>query len=332
MGKQMIETAKAPAYVQLMGRIKKGSGETVDIPEGAINIGGAGYGFLISEQHDWDPFGESNHDGTLDDPQVGDDFFIYAVQPEDGAVADIIASANATWPDGYDAETSRRLGGGHYGKWRTLEDRYDSSASAQTGIIPNSLWDRMHRPRCEPAGMVEIIKGSVWVDIYLNSSDGAEWPGTAGESKIDAQPLDCNDIARYDFFTYAANADKRLPTLAEMYIAAYGVPQGATDAGGRIDTGSHGDYGFDAVSCYGVDQPAGNLWQFCSDASDDHGSYNNADVGKDSEFDHGQGRMRHVRFGGYWSDTSEAGARCSNGLYPWGQYGHIGFRAACDSL
>ncbi|WP_028574368.1 phage major tropism determinant [Desulfonatronovibrio hydrogenovorans] len=331
MSKVYAIPATGAGHIELMGRVKKGAGSTLDIPEGLVNIGGNGKGFILQAQNGFDPL--AHDDGSVVSLEVGDDIYVYAVWPDDdGPICQLKTSRNTTWPGGYNADNSRRLAGFHYGRYRLLEHRYQAGEAAQEGIIPNSVWDLLHRPKCEPTGMVEIIEGSVWMDIYLNSVDGASWPETKGESKINAQPVNCNDVARWDFFRLARNAGKRLPTLGEMYIAAYGVPQGATGAGGRVNTGVHTDYGFDCVSCLGLDQPSGNLWQFLDDGADDQGSYQGANQGQDSAHNHGQARMRHSIFGGYWTNSSEAGARCATNSLPWNQGGGYGFRGACDSL
>ena len=49
-----------------------------------------------------------------------------------------------------------------------------SEASAvSNGIVPRSVWTLGHRPKCSPEGMV-YLGGGTWVDIYLNSDDGAK--------------------------------------------------------------------------------------------------------------------------------------------------------------
>ena len=40
-------------------------------------------------------------------------------------------------------------------------------------IVPRSVWTLGHRPKCSPEGMV-YLGGGTWVDIYLNSDDGAK--------------------------------------------------------------------------------------------------------------------------------------------------------------
>src|SRR5690606_40667701 len=58
-----------------------------------------------------------------------------------------------------------------------------------TQIVPTSVWDLGHRPKCDPTGMVEVIPGRLWVDIYLNSEDGQPWPNTVPLSRFGAMPL-----------------------------------------------------------------------------------------------------------------------------------------------
>jgi hypothetical protein len=50
--------------------------------------------------------------------KVGKDYYIYLCPTADGA--DIVISANSTFPDGYAAQTSRKIGGFHYGHIRKV--------------------------------------------------------------------------------------------------------------------------------------------------------------------------------------------------------------------
>jgi hypothetical protein len=288
----------------------------------------------------WDP--TVNDDGTAGSLALGDDIYVYAVPSGNGdGYADLIASKNSTVPNGHTADTSRKIGGFHYGRVRSLADAYNSAASASIQIIPNSVWDLQHRPTCDPTGMAEVIPGQLWMDIYLASEDGTAWPDTVPLSQYNATPLTGTEGYNlyYDYVRLCRNAGKRLPTYAEWVAAAYGVPQGATGAGSRVNTGQHGDYGFDAVSCLGMDQPSGNVWQtldhvFDRDNSSD-GWNDDLNTGKDGSNDHGQwygSDLRVYRAGGNWSDGAEAGARALNRDIPWLVISYAGLRAACDSL
>ncbi|WP_155957884.1 phage major tropism determinant [Fodinicurvata sediminis] len=323
--------ADGPGHINLMGRLAKGTGDTLDIPAGIINVGGAGEGFRLASATDWDP--TANDDGTVTALALGDDVYIYAVQDSSGT-AGLVASKNATYPDGYTADNSRKLGGFHYGRVRPLSDRYSAGATLPVQIVPNSVWDLKHRPTCDPTGMVEIWDGGPWIDIYLNSADGATWPDTMGLSVYDAAPVrnDNSPYAVWDFYWMAANAGKRLAMATEMMVAAYGIPGGAQGGSGPNNTGDDTGYGFEAVSCKNIDQPSGALWHVTWDIGNTDGSYNGTSQGQDSAFATGSARHHTALTGGTWADGSTAGARCSHYGLLWFVGGLYGFRAACDPL
>ncbi|MBK5942707.1 hypothetical protein [Halorhodospira halophila] len=333
-----IEAAKMPAVAEIMGRMETSGDTRVDVPDMALNIGGHGQGFIIRETLDWEP--HENEDGTLGgEMSLGDSVYIYAVA-QDSGIAKLVASKNKTAPDGHGTTESRRIGGFHYGRVRTLDQAYDSSTTLDQKIIPNSAWDLRHRPTCDPTGMVEIIPDRLWLDIYLASEDGQGWPDTVPLSAYGATPLSGSEgyALFYDYLRLARNAGKRLPTAQEWHAAAYGVPQGSTDAGGRVSTGEHSDYGFEAVSCLNLDQPSGNLRQTLAELFLEAEANNYTDsvnAGKDESEDHGQAYgtdLRVLGAGGYWSHTDEAGARCVLRAYPWRVASSVGLRCACDSL
>ena len=336
-GDKIVIPAQAAGFVSLFGYMGKGTGDTLDLPEGMVNIGGNSLGYLLAAQTDWDPV--ANSDGSFAGLALGDDAYIYAVADASGT-AQWVASKNSTVPDGETADTSRKIGGFHYGRVRELADAFSAGASLAVQIVPNSVWDLNHRPTCDPTGMVEVIPGKLWVDIYLASEDGAAWPDTVPLSRFDATPLTGTEgYSRLDYSRLARNAGKRLPDYSEFMMFAYGVPQGATGAGSRVNTGQHSAYGFECVSCLNVDQPSGNLWQQTSHYYDRSTAYswnNNLNTGKDSANDHGQwkgGNFRTSIVGGKWNEGAGAGARCVNlMIYPWRVSDGTGLRAVCDSL
>ncbi len=310
---QVAVAAQAPGFYQMMGRPERSGSIKLDIPDAFVNVGGPGYGLIVPEALDFDP--TANEDGSLDgDMALGEDIYIYAVpRSADDAKADLIASKNATTPSGYTATNSRRIMGFHYGRVRPITERFNASYTCPTEIIPNSVWDLHHRPTCEPSGMIEVIRDAAWLDIYLASEDGQSWPNTGIVSEYNATPLTGTEgyALYYDYIRITKNSGKRLPHPHEWLAGAYGVPQGATGASGRINTGQHSDYGFDCVSCLNVDQPIGNVYQTLGGLfdrrHDDDGWKTGVNAGKDSSHDHGEwygGDMRVFRAGGTWSNAS----------------------------
>ncbi|MDZ7804350.1 hypothetical protein [Thiohalophilus sp.] len=337
-GDKIAVPAMAAGFHSQLGNIEKGAGDTLNLPEAMSNIGGNGYGYIATAQTDWDP--TANEDGTLAALNIGDNGYIYLVRDASGQ-ATFVASANSTFPSGSSASESRKVGGFHVGKVRPIADAYNAAAVLSTGIIPNSVWDLLKRPTCDPAGMVEIIAGKLWMDIYLASEVSGTWPNNIIGSVHNAVPLTGTEGYNryYDYIRLARNVDKRLPNYPEMIAAAYGIPEGATGNTARQNTGDHSGYGFEAVSCLNIDQPSGNVYQSLIDIYDRStgtGWKDDLNTGKDSAEQHGQwygGEMRHALFGGAWDAAAEAGSRSVtlvNG--PWGVGAYDGLRAACDAL
>ena len=105
---------------------------------------------------------------------VGTDYQVYAL--DNGTTADFIYSTNSTAPLGRTTSNSKKIGGFHYGHVRKVNNLYipvDSNGvsfgttgtiwknNVYIGIIPNSVWDLINRPKCSPEGMIKI--GNIWV-------------------------------------------------------------------------------------------------------------------------------------------------------------------------
>ena len=127
---------------------------------------------------------------------LGSDYYVYICDPSNGDDREDVdevykISLNSTCPDGWNESNSRKIGGFHYGHIRCVslcyvpigtEANYYSSENmitpveygtnwakhVVTGIIPNSVWTLLHRPKCSPEGMVYLGNG-LWGDIYLSS-------------------------------------------------------------------------------------------------------------------------------------------------------------------
>jgi hypothetical protein len=337
--------AGAAAFWQIMGQIAAASASTLNIPEGLVNIGGNGCGYILNERADWDPTSADNQDGTLDSLALGDNVSLYAIPGSDGR-AGVISSLNSTYPDGYSSLTSRKIGGYHYGRVREVADRYDTSVTLATQIVPNSVWDLSHRPTCSPVGMAEIIPGAVWVDIYHNSEGSGIWPQNVPVSAYGVTPITDDVYARTDFGLLAGNAGKRLPTVSEFCVYADGAPQGSDSANtaawaattntGPTTTGAVAQ----AVSTLNIIDAAGNLWDWLDDQHDLGDTYawstSVVDVGKDAAYY--RGAVYHAGWrafvgGGTWCDGAHCGARCLfSNAGPWDASGHVGLRCACGAL
>ncbi|WP_230374502.1 hypothetical protein [Vibrio cholerae] len=260
---------------------------------------------------------------------VGVDYAIYATA--DG----LIVSSNFTFPDGYNAENSRRIGGFHYGN-----NEFKSY----------SFYDLNFRPKCkDPRGMVIDISGSsFWADIYLLNTT----PDALGTSAYNATIADGasppkipakwggNGVSQYATFTqYIATEvlaafGKRLPNAHEFSVLAQGSVTGYSCGGDPVTTG----FDSNARSSIGCEQVSGCMWQLCSDLWDRGNGVSGylwESVDTDSKGSvytsspvSGVGALI---VGGNWAHSVYAGSRCSAwDLEPWSSISDIAARGVCD--
>jgi hypothetical protein len=298
----------------------------------------------------------------------GADHYIWAGEPASGTIPVLKISLSATSPAGM--TNPKIIGGFHFGKIRNSFTATDVA----NGILPNSAWDLAHMPKCyllglsDPAtyqlgGMVEVIPGSLWVDIYLASDGGGTLPNKRVYSKINVVPITGTEgLNWYDFAVRGRVVGKRMLTYAEWTAAALGSPQGIdasnlngwtkTTNTGRVKTGAtvSGDSDTNYILGYNtsllnVRDCVGNVWEWLADLSNRHDStawaYQNVlDAGElAASSDFGQaylpnnvGMVAYIA-GGYWADGVLAGARAVHvGAYPWYVNTSVGCRFACDSL
>lgn len=356
----------AAGFFSLLGNIEKGTGDTLNLPEGMVNIGGNGYGYLLAAQNNWDPTAVGHHDDTFSALAVGDDIYIYAVQDASGT-AQWVATKNSTYPNGYSAANSRKIGGFHFGRVRVVNSDgvpIDAGTSTPYGagwesnvvdgaILPNAVWDLANRPACDPTGMAKV-DATTWADIYLVSAavavsrSGSKLASGLGHSACNATPLTGTEyLHMYNFVELAQRQGKRLLTLAEWLQAAEGSPQGndadnnnawsATTNSGRTTTGAVAN----AVSAKGFVDCAGNVFEWTNEFLTKEDPTNLAlgwyDVMVGQTV--GQLYMQHsasllaVCVGGSWNAGVKAGSRTVDlRSYPWNVSADLGARFACDAL
>ena len=238
----------------------------------------------------------------------------------------LLLSANSTAPSGYTASNSRKIGGFHYGRRRNSMTVADVTSNV---VVPNSVWDLCHRPRCSPEGMAYIGNG-VWVDIYLvsvnaaitfSAGNGSPLTGGSGRSAYNAVPLTGTEgLNWYNFAELAQRSGKRLLTIDEWIQAAYGSPQGndtnnvnawsATSNTGRQNTGQV----VNAISLLNIVDCAGNVFEWTD---------NNSDVGENFWI---------TILGGSWNSGTGAHSRRFSEQTAATISTSIGARFACDSL
>lgn len=250
---------------------------------------------------------------------VGKDYYAYIVKDGSGG-SEIKVSLNSTYPDGYAANTSRKIGGFHTlcVNAGTISGHPLSDYSAGD-ILPCSVWCLSHRPVASPEGMVYVEEIDKWVDIYLQSgtynvSTGALTTASAyGSTVTDTRPWadHSEDLFR---------ASKRLATDIEFSCFAEGSNQktaisGAAapspkTSGGHVDTASRR-----MISNYGIEECCGYLWQWLDESAPTGGSsWSNYDS---LSGDKGQvyGSIYALLAGGHWGNGASCGSRSRSAAY-----------------
>jgi hypothetical protein len=341
--------AMSAGYFQVQGRLAKNSGGNIlDIPAGMLNIGGNGFGYVLSAVAAWDPYQAANRDDSFSVVTLGDDIYVYAVQQASG-VAKLVASKNATAPTGYTAGNSRKIGGFHVGRTRPTANRFDAAFLPAIGIVPNSVWDLATRPKASPEGMAEFAPGR-WGSIYLLSPIAGAWPSVVFGSRYNVSPArSTGGYNELDLHRGLHAAGMREPTFEEWLMMADGAPQGldagndtawtATTNTGPCNTG----FLQKSVSCANFVDTVGNLWERLNHHFDIGNSTNTyawdatvVNTGQDSA--QARGQVSHVAWryalaGGRWLDGVRCGARTLDlAAVAWSAYGAIGVRGVSDSL
>ena len=288
---------------------------------------------------------------------VGVDYNVYVCDPTNGSETvdqdeEYIISASDTYPAGYTASNSRKIGGFHYGVVRKTTNTGIPVNSGGTemgtgwesnvynGIIPNSVWTLLHRPKCSPAGMV-YLGNDLWGDIYLSSDDGDD----GLRSVYDQNPITGTEgLNWYIANERARRVGKRLPTYAEFCQAAYGSPQGqdanntyAWSATGNTGRNKTGKVTY-AVSAMNIKDLVGNVgkWadEFCLDPTATTWAWQDVlGAGHGQAYIPSNTALRALFCGGYWSYGVRAGGRCvAANIYPWAVGSSFGVWCVCDSL
>lgn len=300
---------------------------------------------------------------------VGSDYYVYICDSrQDAQDEQYIISLNSTYPSGWNASNSRKIGGFHYGRCRKINDNLQPvnssgaifgtgwESAVSNGILPRSVWTLGHRPKCSPEGMV-YLGGGTWVDIYLNSDDGAQ----GLKSEYNCAPMTGTEgMNWYTFTERLMKSGKRMPDYSEFCAYAFGSPQGldgantnawtATTNTGRGTTGSV----VNAVSAVGCVDAVGRVWEWLNDliTRAEHATntefHPTAAWGWDkksplrdnaTKYDVGNiyqyyaYSLAALVAGGSWRTGVHAGARavdCPD--CPWDVDASIGVRGACDSM
>jgi hypothetical protein len=351
----VLTRAGAPEHYSRRGRWKiKGNDTatnrvTIVSPEQVeVEINGWGYWlptqveFRVDQVANWDT--DTPTDYTIASNRAGKDFYIYAVEPESGYVPSFILSANATFPSGYTADTSRKVAGFHalcadiltntYAYYNEGKDADYLSEALVTSTIATgdtshwlsgyeegdilhfSVWDLLHKPNssADVEGRTFDPGKNRWVMIYLPSWDaGAEkLVSTNGGTIADGSSSPA--FHQYRFAQVLGRQGEMNPNQEEFVSLSLGSPQGVNISGSAdpITTGGHtATDGKRIVSNIGVEDATGVLWQWGRESGQGgSSSWANAYDGNDKNVA-GQHYLAPNRpqFGSDWSGGAECGSR-----------------------
>ena len=238
---------------------------------------------------------------------AGKNYYIYLVP--NGTGCKLIVSLNASYPSGYTATNSRKIGWFHTlcVAAGTISGHLASGYSAGD-IIPNSVACLSFRPKCDPSGMAYIDIIDSWVDIYLQSGTGANTASVYGGTITDTRYFGnhCRDMAK---------VGKTLPSSNDFSIFAFGSNEKTNISGSAdpVTTGGHKDTNNRRmISQYFIEDCCGALWQWLDDEST--GSGNNwTDITLDDGASSSFYNELVLRAGGYWGDSAHWGSGCRNG-------------------
>lgn len=250
---------------------------------------------------------------------AGKDYYIYAVakdetKPETSEIVrsvELKVSANSTYPTGYNANNSRKIGGFHAICRAITESNAPHANHSLIGwnagdILPESVWCLSHRSISGCEGQYYESRVDLWVDIYN--------VGTGSLTSAFGQ-------TRLHTVTYQALSEKlgligkRFPTLDEFQIIADGSNQ-KTNVYGSVQpnpdtTGGHNDTAGKAMcNDKGLEEGCGLQWVFAGNSpSGDGGSgWGTTDGSGAKGQTYGTGRI--LLLGGGWGYGASCGSRC----------------------
>lgn len=251
-------------------------------------------------------------------PLPGKDYSMFLVLGDSGELG-VKFSLNTTAPEGYSINDVLRIGGFHTMCLSITSSNAPSSTHPAVGynsgeIIPNSIWDNLHRPKCSPKGMAYVDLLDNWWDIYpQGGKDGADtsvYGATAVCSRTWIDHL--NDMRL---------VGKRLPFANEYFIAAEGSPQkvavkGAAQPNPDTTGGHMATNNLYMLSKYFIWEMCGLRWCWCCDATAGGALSSNIWWVCDS-LNGAKGQMAHIvralLAGASWNDSSYCGSRSLSG-------------------
>ena len=290
----------------------------------------------------------SESDLDVDSFVVGKDYYVYCCDNGTDTESYKI-SLNTTYPIGYTAEKTRKIGGFHYGDCRKINSSIEPiNISGEAwgtgwednifqGILPYSIWTLAHRPKSEPEGMVYCPSINKWVDIYIQSINY--------KSEYGSVPLTGTEgMSYYDFHEKVARKIRKTPlSYLEFCSVADGSPNGRADsndyAWSKTTNTARNGCGLiaKAVSVYGLKDCAGNVYEVSKDISwEGSGTFawrSAANVKKGAIYAALDTDPKILLHGADWRDGSSCGSRSAGcNIYPWNVNTNVGCRFSSDSL
>lgn len=268
----------------------------------------------LSLEATWDTIAGTDYRTAAN--RSGKDFYIYACAPVSGITPVLKVSVTATFPSGYDATTSKKIGGFHCVCVAVGAIAGHTLTGYLAGdILPQSVWDLTHRPDSAPKGMVYDSGTGVWADIYLVSIVGADLASVNGGTIADGDSA--TKFHWYKFSQWMARIKKKLPDQYEFMSLSLGANQG-TNITGNADPGTTGGHvdsaGRRMISNIGCEDSCGVLYQWGRDRGGPYGAaawanaYDANDTGVGGQH---YNAPNAALFGGKWPDGVACGSRCS---------------------
>lgn len=268
-------------------------------------------------------------------PLPGKDYSMFLVL-EDSNDLGVKFSLNTTAPEGYAVNDVLRIGGFHTMCLSINSSNAPSAEHPAVGynsgeIIPNSIWDNLHRPKCSPNGMAYCDLLDLWADIYPQSGkDGAAtsvYGGTAVHSRVwedhanDMRLVGKRLIWDHEYSVLADGSPEK--------VAVKGAAQPNPDTtGGHMATNNK--Y---MVSKYFLWEMAGLRWCWLNNVCANGGSGWSNSQGLSGAKGQLYGASYALLAGGCWADSSYCGSRSRHGDYGRGTvYATYGGRGVCEPL
>lgn len=239
--------------------------------------------------------------------QAGKDYYLYLCDDGAGGTK-FVTSLNSTFPSGYTADNSRKIGGFH-----TLcvnagtISGHPLSGYLAGEILPASVWCLNHLPHSSPEGMVYDDSQNVWVDIYLQSGTGTNTKSLFGATVTDtrqySEHMEDQFLVKKALLNDEEFASAMKGSNQQTNISGSASPVPKT-AGGHSDTA-----GRRMISNIGVEEGCGFLWQWLASTSASGGSsWVTINGSKGNVY----GPCYVLLAGGSWNDGTNCGSKSRN--------------------